>query len=146
MQSAPEFTILYGLLACIALYLLFKYITKISVRQKKQAVLERFKSLRLESIRLQKEVSDYMLTYNTEHEKTPDGITIGQLHKQLKHNHAAHLSSKLIEKLQNSDNPLLIKKTSEELDQQETKLKHSQNLFLTVSGTLNTVFKGKEFI
>jgi uncharacterized membrane-anchored protein YhcB (DUF1043 family) len=129
MPTAPEFTILYGLLACIVLYLIFKYIAKNSIRQKKQILLERIKSLRLDSIKLQEEVSTYMLAHNAEHEATQSGLTIGQFYRQLKHNHAAHLSSKLIEKLQNSDNPLLINKASEELDDQEAKLKEAQSLF-----------------
>ncbi|KOS07416.1 hypothetical protein AM493_16230 [Flavobacterium akiainvivens] len=132
MPNNPDLTVLYGLLACIAIYLLIKYINKSRVRQKKQALLERFKALRLESIELQKEISNYMLGHNAEHNPTPAGVTVGQFLRQLKHNHAAHLSSKLIEKLQNSDNPLLIKKTTDELDDQETKLKESKELFLSI--------------
>jgi uncharacterized membrane-anchored protein YhcB (DUF1043 family) len=129
MQPSPEFTILYGLVACIAIYLLFKYVTKITMRQKKQIVLERIKALRLESVTLQKEINTYILSQNAEHQTTPTGITVGQFYRQLKYNHCAHLSSKLIEKLQNSDNPLLIKKTLEELDPQKEKLKEARALF-----------------
>jgi hypothetical protein len=132
MSTSPDFLILYGIGAAIVVYLLFKYIAKISLRQRKIAVLEKIKRLRLESVELQKEVNTYMLAHNAEHQLTPAGITVGQLHRQLKHNHAAHLSSRLIEKLQNSDNPLLIKKTSDELLDQEIKLREAQSVFRSI--------------
>lgn len=132
MPMSPDFLILYGLVAAIIVYLLLKYLAKISFRQKKQVVLEKFKSLRLESVALQKEVSNYMLAHNAEHQQIATGITVSQFLRQLKHNHASHLSSKLIERLQNSDNPLLIKKTSEELNDQENKLKEAQNTFAAI--------------
>ena len=129
MLSSPDFLILYGLVALIICYLLIKYVAKISFRKRKRAVLEKFKSLRLESVALQKEVSNYMLAQNAEHLPMANGVTVSQFLRQLKYNHASHLSSKLIEKLQNSDNPLLIKKTAEELNEQEGKLKEAQTAF-----------------
>jgi hypothetical protein len=132
MPTTPDFMVLYGLLLCFALYLLYKYIVKNSVRQKKQLLLERIKSIRLDSIKLQEEVNNYILAQNAGLEAMPGGVTVNQFYRQLKHNHVVYLSSKLIEKLQNTDNPMLIKKTSNELDNQEAKLKEAQALFESI--------------
>lgn len=134
MPTSPDFLILYGLLACIGLYLLIKYIARATFRQRKAELLERFKQLRLESIRLQEEVSAYMLANNAENERMPHGVALEQFYRQLKHNHSAHLSSKIIEKLQNSDNPLLLKKTAEEMDVQQAWLKEAQSQFVFANG------------
>jgi uncharacterized membrane-anchored protein YhcB (DUF1043 family) len=134
MFTSPEFLILYGLLACIALYLLIKYAARTTFRQQKAEVLERFKQIRLESIKFQEEVSNFMLSNNAENEMMPHGVVLGQFYRQLKHNHSAHLSSKIIEKLQNSDNPLLIKKTTEDLNEQDKWLKEAKSQFNSAIG------------
>lgn len=132
MSSLPDIALLYALIACIAGYLIFRYLVKISLRNKKQDLVRKIKDLRLVSIKLQKSLSNYILSKNADRELLYADVTFGQYYRYLKHNHAAHLSSKLIEKLQNSDNPLLIKKTTEELQEQDRKMNEAQGILSAI--------------
>jgi hypothetical protein len=128
MPTTTDFLILYGLLACIALYPLLKFLSKTSFKSRKRILLSRYKALRKESLRIQEAMSMHILSGNADRELLTGEITYGEYYRRLKHNHVSHLSSKIQEKLQNSDNPLLLIKTVEELNEQEKKLKEAQSL------------------
>ncbi|MES2485158.1 MAG: hypothetical protein V4581_04315 [Bacteroidota bacterium] len=77
---------------------------------------------------MQELLSEYMLSTNAERKLVKDNVTFAEYYRQLKNNHVTHLSSKFLDKLQKSNNPLLLKKTADILNHQELKLKDAENV------------------
>jgi hypothetical protein len=134
MITNSDIGLAIALAAAIVLFLVLRQLNNATSKQEKLRLLEKYQVLRKKSIKIQEIISSYMLSCDAEKELITDGITYAQYYRSLKFNHISYLSSKYLQKLQNSQNPLLFKKTAGILDHQEVKLKEAENL---VSSVLN---------
>ncbi len=128
MSSNPDLLAFIALICIVAGYLIFKLVLKRLSFEKKRNLIVRFQQLRKQSLSLQELLSEYMLSTNAERKLVKDNVTFAEYYRQLKNNHVTHLSSKFLDKLQKSNNPLLLKKTADILNHQELKLKDAENV------------------
>ena len=128
MQLFPDLILLMSLLFIIVLYVLFKILNNSSPhKEKKRELTEKFQELRAQSIKLQENVSSYILTNNANETIFFENMTYGSFLKSLQKNHIQHLSEKSYIKLKNSNNRLYLKSTETMLNEQAIKLKEAQN-------------------
>jgi len=128
MPSNPDLLAFIALTCIVAGYLIFKLVIKRLSFERKRSLIIRFQQLRKQSLSLQELLSEYMLSTNAERKLVKDNVTFAEYYRQLKSNHVTHLSSKFLDKLQKSNNPLLLKKTADVLKHQEIKLKDAENV------------------
>jgi len=128
MQLFPDLILLMSLLFIVVLYFLFKILNNSSPhKEKKKELTEKFQELRAQSIKLQENVSSYILTNNANETIFFENTTYGSFLKSLQKNHIQHLSEKSYIKLKNSNNRLYLKSTETMFDEQSIKLKEAQN-------------------
>jgi|GEM_PF-3152596 len=133
MLLNDDFTIFEVLIATAFVYLLTVFIVKrISLRRKRE-LLNRYSSLRRQSLELQKTLSQHVLTDSTDALIPQGQVSYADFYRQLKSNHVYNLSDKYLAKVKNSNNPLFLNKAERNLQEQEQKLKNARQL---ISGTM----------
>lgn len=128
MPLFPDLIFLLSLIAIIVIYLLIRVINgRSSYQKRKKELLELFQLQRLKSNKLQDELSNYILANNTNKAVLFENTTCGDYLKQLQKNHIQNLSDKIYVKIKNSDNRIYLKKTAEELKEQQAILTEAEN-------------------
>ncbi len=100
--------------------------------KRKKDLLNRYTTLRRQSLELQKTLSHHVLS-DTDTLTTTGEINYADFYRQIKSNHVYNLSDKYLSKLKNSNNLLFLNKAERNLQQQEEKLKNAEQL---ISGTM----------
>lgn len=127
MLLFPDLILLLSPVIIAVVYLLVRVVNNnSSYVQKKKHLLDYFQQQRLKSNKLQDELSNYILANNAHKAVFFDRITYGEFLKQLQKNHMQNLSDKIYIKIKNSHNRILLKKTADELKDQETKLNNAE--------------------
>ena len=127
MSLFPGLTILFALIAIAIIYLLFKILSKTSsYKEKKKDILEKYQQQRVRSLKLQDLYSNYILANHAQKDIFFDTTTYGDFLKALQKNHIANLSDKNYVKLKNTDNRIVLKKTADMLEEQETILSDAE--------------------
>lgn len=127
MPLFPDLTILFALIAIAIIYLLFKILSKTSsYKEKKKDILEKYQQQRTRSLKLQDFYGNYILAHNTQKDIFYNAITYGDFLKALQKNHITNLSDKNYVKLKNTDNRIVLKKTADMLEEQETILSDAE--------------------
>ena len=132
MLLTDDFSILEVVIAAAVAYLITLFIIRrVSLKRKKE-LLNRYTTLRRQSLELQKTLSQHVLTDAGSLTATGQ-INYADFYKQIKSNHVYNLSDKYLSKVKNSNNPLFLNKAERNLHEQEQKLKSAEQL---ISGTL----------
>ncbi|MXN89814.1 hypothetical protein GR160_01110 [Flavobacterium sp. Sd200] len=129
MPLFPDLIFLLSLIAILLLYLLFRLINgRSSYRNRKKNLLDIFQQERLRSKKLQDDLSNYILANNANKTIIEKDITCGEYLRQMQKNHLQNLSDKVFLKVKNTDNRIVLMKTTEELKSQQIKLNEAQAL------------------
>ncbi len=120
MDFIPEFTIASVLLVVIVVYVF----TAPKYKKKKLKLLAKYRRARSRSLFYQDKLSTYILKNDAQNEVFMQGITYGQLLKELQKHHSAYLSEKRYKRLRR--NPILIGKNEKVLQEQEERLKKAE--------------------
>jgi len=133
MLLNDDFTIFEVLIATAFVYLLTVFIVKRISLPRKRELLNRYSSLRRQSLELQKTLSQHVLTDSNDALIPQGQVSYADFYRQLKSNHVYNLSDKYLAKVKNSNNPLFLNKAERNLQEQEQKLKNARQL---ISGTM----------
>ncbi|MFP9098059.1 hypothetical protein ACLI09_03315 [Flavobacterium sp. RHBU_24] len=133
MLLNDDFTILEVLIAVAFVYLVSVFIIKRISLKRKEEILNRYSSLRRQSLKLQKTLSQHVLTESTDALIPQGQVSYADFYRQLKSNHVYNLSDKQLSKVKNTNNLLFLSKAERNLQEQEQKLKNAEQL---ISGTL----------
>ena len=127
MPLFPDLIILLALVALAIIYLLFKLLSKTSsYKEKKKDILEKYQQQRARSLKLQDFYGNYILANHAQKDVFYDATTYGDFLKALQRNHITNLSDKNYVKLKNTDNRIVLKKTADMLEEQETILSDAE--------------------
>ena len=128
MSYMPEILIAGVFLVALITYFINK---NNKDNSRKKVLLLSFREVREKSLNLQNAVTQYLMLHDSQDEKLAEDMTYGQFLKQLKKNHATHLSEKKFVKIKSSNTLLsqgkikaLIGEQNEMLSQME---KQSEN-------------------
>jgi hypothetical protein len=132
MLLTDDFSILEVVIAAAFAYLITLFIIKRISLKRKREILNRYTTLRRQSLELQKTLSQHVLTDADSLTATGE-INYADFYKQIKSNHVYNLSDKYLSKLKNSNNLLFLNKAEQNLLAQEQKLKKAEEL---ISGTM----------
>jgi len=96
-------------------------------KNNKAKIFERYQSQRARSLKIQKVLSHYILSNNSQKEEFTDGMNYGQYLRYIQKNHIANLSDKNYFRIKNTNNRLLLKQTAAMLEEQENLLGTAEN-------------------
>lgn len=127
MPLIPEYTIAAALGVILILYILSRFFnSRPGHLTRKNDILDRFQQLRSVSIKLQEELSSYILSNSADKQVLFDNITCKEFLKHLQRNHIQNLSDKNYARLKNTHNRVILRQANKMLSEQEIILTDAQ--------------------
>ena len=123
-----ENTTITIIIAFVAVLLLWRlFILLPFYRKRKANLVSQFRQVRIKSLRLQKQLSKYMLSNDLNRHDFTEGMTVGDYYRYLKKNHITYLSDKNYLKVKKSQNPIGDMRMLNILKEQEERLKDAEH-------------------
>lgn len=127
MPLIPEYTIAAALGGILLLYILSRFFnSRPGHLSRKNDILDRFQQLRPASIKLQEQLSNYILANGADKQVLFDNVTCKEFLKYLQRNHIQNLSDKNYARLKNTHNRVLLRQANKMLSEQEVILKDAE--------------------